>query len=253
MPYCDVPAAIAPGIRCVFSLSTMQSRMKAVLIITSTAGARPLPSAFGIRRCEIDRLEHARQLQADLLLLVRREDGDDAVDRFGGVERVQRREHQMPGFGREQARFDRLEVAHLADEDDVGILPQRAPQRLRERARVDGDLALVDDRHVVAVQELDRILDRHHVRRARLVDVVDHRRERGALAAAGRAGDEHEAALFLRDLLQHRRQAELVDRADRHRDDAQHEADGAALLEDVAAEAAEARRRCRPGRLPARP
>ena len=43
------------------------------------------------------------------------------------------------------------------------------------------------------------------------VDVVDHRRERRALAAAGGAGDEHQAALFLGDLLQHRRQAELVD------------------------------------------
>ena len=74
---------------------------------------------------------------------------------------------------------------------------------------------------------------------ARRVDVVDHRGERRALAAAGGAGDEHQAALFLRDLLQHRRQAELVDRLDPGRDDAQHQADGAALLEDVAAEAAE--------------
>ena len=55
-----------------------------------------------------------------------------------------------------------------------------------------------------------------------------------------------------RDALEDRRQAELVDRADPRRDDAQDDADGAALLEDVAAEAAEARRRCRRGRLPAR-
>ncbi len=70
----------------------------------------------------------------------------------------------MAGLGGEQAGFDRLEVAHFADEDDVRILPQRAAQRLRERPRVDRDLALVDDRLAVAVQELDRILDRHHVR-----------------------------------------------------------------------------------------
>ena len=105
--------------------------------MTSTAGTRPLPSARGIRRCEIDRLEHARQLEADLLLLVRREHRDDAVDRFGRVERVQRREHQVAGLGGEQRRLDRLEVAHLADEDDVGILAQRAAQRVRERRRVD--------------------------------------------------------------------------------------------------------------------
>jgi hypothetical protein len=194
--------------------------MKGVLIITSTAGARPLPSARGIRRCETTALQHAGQLQADLLLLVRREDRDDAVDRLGGVERVQRREHEVAGFGGEQAGLDRLEVAHFADEDDVGILPQRAAQRLRERSRVDRHLALVDDRLAVAVEELDRILDRHHVRAARPVDVVDHRRERRALAAAGRAGDQHEPRSSRR-CASAPRQAELVDRPDLHRDDAQ--------------------------------
>ena len=166
IPYCDVPCAIAPWIRCVFSLSMMQSRMNAVLIRTSTAGTRPLPSARGIRRCEIDRLEHAGELDADLLLLVRREDGDDAVDGLRRVERMQRGEHEVAGLGGEQRRLDRLEVAHLADEDDVGVLAQRAAQRLRERVGVHADFALVDDRPVVPVQVLDRILDRHDVRRA---------------------------------------------------------------------------------------
>ena len=75
--------------------------------------------------------------------------------------------------------------------------------------------ALIDDRVVVPVQILDRILDRHDVRGARGVDVVDHRGERGALAAAGRAGDQHEPALFLGNALEDRRKAELVDRLDR--------------------------------------
>ena len=170
---------------------------------------RDAAQAVGARQQALrDRpLEHARELDADLALLVRREDRDDAVDRLGGVERVQRREHEVARFGGEQRGFDRLVVAHLADEDDVGILPERAAQRVRERLRVDVDFALVDDRVMVPVQVLDRVLDRHDVRRAGRVDVVDHRGERGALAAAGGAGDEHQAALFLRDLLQHRRQA----------------------------------------------
>ena len=33
-----------------------------------------------------------------------------------------------------QRRFDRLEVAHFADEDDVGVLAQRGAQRVREAA-----------------------------------------------------------------------------------------------------------------------
>ena len=82
-------------------------------------------------------MQHARELDADLPLLVRREHRDDAVDRLGRVERVQRREHEVPGLGGEQRGLDRLEVAHLADQDDVGVLAQRAAQRVRERLGVD--------------------------------------------------------------------------------------------------------------------
>jgi hypothetical protein len=150
---------------------------------------------------------------------------------------VQRREHEVPRLGGEERRFDGLVIAHLADQDDVRILPQRAPQRVRERLRVDVHLPLVHNRMVIPVQVLDRVLHRHDVRRARGVDVVDHRGERRALAAAGRARHEHETALFRRDLLEDRRQPELVDRLDPRRDDAQDEAHGATLLKHVAAEA----------------
>ena len=83
-----------------------------------------------------DGLEDAGELQADLPLLVRREHRDDAVDALGGVEGVQRREHEVAGLGGEQRRFDGLEVAHFADQDDVRILTQGAAQRHRERPGV---------------------------------------------------------------------------------------------------------------------
>jgi hypothetical protein len=44
------------------------------------------------------------------------------------------------------------------------------------------DLALVHDAALVLVQELDRILDRDDVVRARPVDLVDQRRKRRRLA-----------------------------------------------------------------------
>ena len=130
MPYCDVPCAMAPGISCVLSLSTMQSLMNGVVTSTSTPARGPCRRRCGIRRCDDRRLEHAGELQADLLLLVRRKHRDDAVDGFGRVERVQRREDQVAGLGGVQRRLDRLDVAHFADEDDVGVLAQRAAQRV---------------------------------------------------------------------------------------------------------------------------
>ena len=154
------------------------------------------PLAVGARQQRLtdDAFEHERQLRPDLALLVRREDVDDAVDRLRRRVRVQRGERQVPGLGDAQRRLDRLEVAHFADEDDVGILAQRGAQRGGEAVRVGVDLALVDETALVLVDVLDRILDGDDVLAALGVDLVDHRRQRRRLAAAGRAGDEHQAA-----------------------------------------------------------
>ena len=116
------------------------------------------------------------------------------------VDRVQRGEHEVAGLGRAQRGVDRLLVAHLADQDHVRVLAQDAAQRALEGRGVLADLALVDDRVAVAVQELDRVLDRDDVLVHRPVDVVDHRRERGRLARAGRAGEQDDPALLLGEL-----------------------------------------------------
>src|SRR5437763_1135996 len=47
----------------------------------------------------------------------------------------------MAGLRRGERRADRLEVAHLAEEDHVGVLTQRGAQRVAEAVRVDADLA----------------------------------------------------------------------------------------------------------------
>ena len=114
-----------------------------------------------------DALQGDRELHADLLLLLGREDVDDAVDRLRRVLRVQGREDEVAGLRRGQRGVDRLQVAHLADEDHVGVLAQRALQRAGEGLGVRPDLALVDDALLVPVQELDRVLDREDVLLAR--------------------------------------------------------------------------------------
>jgi hypothetical protein len=82
-----------------------------------------------------DRLQRERQHRADLLLLVRREHVDDAVDGLLHVGGVQRGERQVAGLGERQRRLDGLEVAHFADQHDVGVLAQHRLQGLlRSRA-----------------------------------------------------------------------------------------------------------------------
>ena len=94
---------------------------------------------------------------------------------------------------------------------------------------------------LVAVQEFDGVFDGDDVIGARGVDAVDHGRQRGGFARAGRSGHQHQAALLLADLVDDARQVQFLRGANFRRDDAQNHADVAALLEDVDAEAAQAR------------
>jgi hypothetical protein len=92
------------------------------------------------------------------------------------------REDEVTGLGRGQCRGDRLEVSHLTDEDDVGVLAQGVLERIGEAVRVRAHFALVDDAALVVVEELDRVLDRHDVRRTTRVRLVDDRRESRGLS-----------------------------------------------------------------------
>ena len=87
--------------------------------------------AVGARQQRLahDPLEHERELRADLRLLVGGKDVDDPVDRLRRRVGMQRGERQVARLGDLQRGFDRLEIAHLADEHDVRILAQRRPQR----------------------------------------------------------------------------------------------------------------------------
>src|SRR5690606_40557819 len=73
------------------------------------------------------------------------------------------------------------------------------------------------------------------------VDLVDHGRERRALARAGRTGDEHQAARLLAQLLDDGRQVQLAETLDRERDLPDRHRHAAALLVDVSAEPREVR------------
>src|SRR5262249_11403012 len=62
--------------------------------------------------------------------------------------------------------------------------------------------------------ELDRVLDRDHVTRARLVDVIEHRRGRRRLPVGRRAGDDDETASAIGEAPDDLRTSELGERGD---------------------------------------
>ena len=153
---------------------------------------------------------------------------------------MQRRERQVARLGDPEGRLDRLEVAHFADQHDVGVLAQHGAQGVREGVRVGVELALVDEALLVAVKELDRVLDRHDVELLLAVDLVDHRRLRRRLARARRPADEDQAARLVAEELDDRRQTQLLEAEDLVGNLPVDAADRAALHEVVGPEAGQA-------------
>ena len=71
-----------------------------------------------------------------------------------------------------------------------------------EGERVKADLALFDDGLVVFEDEFDGVLECNNVFFEVGVDMLDHRGQGGGLAAARRAGQEHNTARRFGDSLQ---------------------------------------------------
>ena len=65
---------------------------------------------------------------ADLFLLVVGEEAEDAVDALAGVDRVQRAQDEVAGFGSRERDLHRLAVANFAEQNHLRRLPQGGAQ-----------------------------------------------------------------------------------------------------------------------------
>src|SRR5580765_5545279 len=151
----------------------MQSRIYAVAIMTSQAGDAAFVVGAANETLGNDGFERGGKLQTNLLLLGRREDGDNTLNGFRGVESVQGRENHVAGFGGEQ--------------------------RGGKVGGVDFDFALIDEAALVAVQELDGVFDGDEVVGTVGVDAVDHGGERRGLTGTSGSRNENKSALLFAD------------------------------------------------------
>src|SRR5215204_3137507 len=170
----------------------------------------PLAVVGGDERLGDDALQGVCELRTDLVLLVRREDVYDPVDGLRGILGVKRPEDEVPGLRRRNGERDSFEVAHLAYEYHVGVLPQDVFESLGEAPGVLVDLALVDDALLVLVQELYRVLHAHDVLVPGAVDLVDHGGEGGRFTTPCRTRYENEPARLLGEALHSFWQPELA-------------------------------------------
>ena len=153
---------------------------------------------------------------------------------------VQRRKEQMPRLRRLHGGVDRLRVAHFSNENHVRILPQRGAQSHAETFRVHTNLALCHRTLKVAVQKLQRVLQRHNVLLLRGVDVVDHCRHGTRFSGPRRPGDEHHAALRASNSLEHVGQMQRLEGRHLKRNHTHDDHEARPLPQDVHAEPAHA-------------
>ena len=107
--------------------------------------------------------------------------------------------------------------------------------------RIAVHFALVDEALLALVDEFDRIFDRQDVLIAIVVDEVDHRSHRRALARSGRAGDEHETTRRHRHVFEDLAHAEVFHRQHLRRNRSEHRTRAAVLIERIHAKARDAR------------
>ena len=175
----------------------MRSRTREFTTRISTAGTRPRPAGAAAGVAATPRRAASTRASSALTLAVRRVQLDEAVDAVDRGDGRQCRDHRgvrsrPPAAPRLRGRL----VGEVAEHDDVGVLAERVLEPRDRRRRVGAHFALVDDRALVGVEHLHRVLDRDDVALAVLVHVVDHGGDGGGLARAGEAGHQHEAVLL---------------------------------------------------------
>ena len=180
--------------------------------------------------------DRRRKLDANLVTGPGGESIQDTVDGAGSPGGMERAKHEVAGFRGRDGGLDGLEVAHFTDEDDIGVLPERGADAFGEGGDVVVDFPLCHHATLVGVVILDGVLDCDDVTILVLVDPVDHRSEGRGLTGTGRTRHENEPARTAQEVLNHRRQAELLEREDRRGNEAQDHAEHAFTAVDVDAE-----------------
>ncbi len=186
-----------------------------------------------------DALERHAHFHADLRVEVGGEVVDDALDGLNGVDGVEGTENQVAGFCGGDGGGDGFQVAHFADEYDVGALAKNVFEGIAETLGVEADLALADKGGFILVEKLDWVFHGDDVATPDIVDVVDHSSEGCRLAAAGGAGYENESAAAIGEIAYCDGKVKIGETEVGVLDGTEDEGKAAALAHDIDAETAD--------------
>ena len=92
-------------------------------------------------------------------MFLSREGVNNPVDGFRRAGRMQGTKHQMAGLSCRQCHGNGFIIAHLTEQDNIGVFAQRAFQRRGKTHRVAPDFALRDDGINLRMNEFHRVLN----------------------------------------------------------------------------------------------
>ena len=124
---------------------------------------------------------------------------------------MERAKNQMSGFGCDHCYFHGRPVPNFAHQDDFGSLAQGRAKAFSEVWEILAELTMGDRGAGVRMHKLDRVFERKDMNISCLVQLVNHSRQCGGLAAAGGAGDENDTVFFLYNFTKNRRQSYRVE------------------------------------------
>ena len=169
-------------------------------------GQAPGPARARQKLLHHDRTERLGELDANMRLPLRGHGVDDPLDRRRGRPAMHRRQDEMTRLGRRQGQRDRLGIAHLAHQKDVGVLAERVAQAAGEVGDVAPDLAPPDNRRLAGGEPvLDRVFERREDDRLLPERLLRERRQRRRLARPGCATDQHQPVRQLHEILERQR------------------------------------------------
>ena len=99
----------------------------------------------------------------------------------------------MSGFGGQKGGFDGFQLAHLAHQNHVRVLPQDGAEAVGEGAGILTHLPLVDGAFVALIDVFDGVFQRNDMLGVPVVDDIQQAGQGGALTGAGFAGDQDDA------------------------------------------------------------
>ena len=107
----------------------------------------------------------------------------------------------MAGFGGRQGHGYGFGIAHLADEDDVGVLPHHRAQAMGERIHVSPDFTLGNQGIFLGIDVFHRVFECDDSAGPCFIDAFDQGGDGGAFAGSGDAGKQDQAVFAADDVL----------------------------------------------------